>query len=315
MIEKLDISQFLSFHHLVIPKLNRINLISGRNNSGKTALLEAIRILSSEGENGVINNILKNRGLFYNNLYDIYEGLFNRKMISNNSENFHLSINDLVIRTKERNTFNHTFEVVNAYGVKKDLRPDNSGDFPRDQAVFIPFQINFQVLNQLWEPVVLTPKEDDVLDILRESIEPMLMRFDISEKSVRVRLKGEESPLPLQTLGDGVQRMLMVALSLANAQGRYLLIDEIELGLHYSVLEKLWKMIFTYALKWDIQIFVTTHSQDAILSFHQVASSNDTFHQSAEFIRLQIGRNGENEAIVYDGNRLEETLDLELEIR
>ncbi|HFB99193.1 MAG TPA: hypothetical protein ENJ53_00170, partial [Phaeodactylibacter sp.] len=62
MIDKLNISNFMTFEKLEIPVLKRVNLIAGKNNSGKTSLLEAIRILASSGENSVINDILKKRG-------------------------------------------------------------------------------------------------------------------------------------------------------------------------------------------------------------------------------------------------------------
>jgi len=103
-------------------------------------------------------------------------------------------------------------------------------------------------------------------------------------------------------------------LSLANAKNSILLIDELELGLHYSALEKLWNMIFKYAQKWNIQVFATTHSQDVLRTFHYVAD-DEKYINDAQYIRLQVNRKGENEAILFDGERLRESLELQLEIR
>jgi hypothetical protein len=44
----------------------------------------------------------------------------------------------------------------------------------------------------------------------------------------------------------------------------FLLIDEIENGLHYSVLKKVWKAIAQYARKSNSQIVTTTHSWESI---------------------------------------------------
>lgn len=62
MLESLYIENYRLFKKLDIPKLGRVNLIPGRNNVGKTALLEALRIWASEGERSVINNIIWQRG-------------------------------------------------------------------------------------------------------------------------------------------------------------------------------------------------------------------------------------------------------------
>ena len=44
MLESLHIQNYRLFKDLKIDKLGQVNLIAGKNNTGKTALLEAIRI-------------------------------------------------------------------------------------------------------------------------------------------------------------------------------------------------------------------------------------------------------------------------------
>ena len=61
MIKSLKIKNFKNLNGLEIPKLSQINLISGKNNVGKSSLLEAIAIYSSPYQ---IIEILKNRGEF-----------------------------------------------------------------------------------------------------------------------------------------------------------------------------------------------------------------------------------------------------------
>jgi len=310
MIDKLNIENFMTFEKLKIPTLKLVNLIGGKNNSGKTTLLDAIRVLYSEGNDSVINNILNNRGSFKKNLVSSYQGLFNRDS-KRHKINYSLSINNFFLHKENLNKKDRYYHIQ--HNSEIELNANIDSDSPRDEIIYVPFKSGLELLNDLWENIVLTSKEDDVNEILRETVEPNLVRFDVGN-SVRVRLKGLEQPVPLGTLGDGVYRVLLIALSLANAKDSILLIDEIELGLHYSAMEKLWEMIFKYAHEWNIQIFVTTHSQDAIKTFHYVAS-NEKYIDDAEYIRLQISRKGENEAIVFDGNRLKDSLDLQLEIR
>jgi AAA15 family ATPase/GTPase len=71
-------------------------------------------------------------------------------------------------------------------------------------------------------------------------------------------------------------RVLQLSLKLFSAKGGFLLIDEFENGLHYSVQEKVWALLFEMAERLDIQVFATTHSWDCIESFAKEAVSRDT---------------------------------------
>lgn len=58
MIDTLAIRNFRLFEELVIPHLGRVNLIVGKNNSGKSSVLEALTIYASQGEPSTLLSIL-----------------------------------------------------------------------------------------------------------------------------------------------------------------------------------------------------------------------------------------------------------------
>ena len=60
-IGTLSIKQFRAFRQIKIEGLGRVNLITGRNNTGKSSVLEALRILASDASPSVIYNILRFR--------------------------------------------------------------------------------------------------------------------------------------------------------------------------------------------------------------------------------------------------------------
>ncbi|MEL6867325.1 MAG: ATP-binding protein, partial [Bacteroidota bacterium] len=307
----LNIRNFMTFEELEIPTLKRVNLIAGKNNAGKTALLDAIRVLKARRINAVINNILAAREVFVPGDSNCYIHLFNRKGVGSEQ----VEINESIIEIINFGSEDMNFAYYAKGGSEEEaiLLDPNVVSTPLDDLIHVPYQANNENLLRFWGNIDLTPKEDDVLQMLKETVQPNLVKFNISDQ-VRVRLKDTNSPVLLGTLGDGVRRILHIALSLANAQNNILLIDEIEMGLHYSAMEKLWQMIFKYAHAWDIQVFATTHSQDAIRSFHYVASE-EQYLEEAEYIRLQVNRKGEHEAVIYDGQRLKDSIQLELEIR
>jgi AAA15 family ATPase/GTPase len=71
-------------------------------------------------------------------------------------------------------------------------------------------------------------------------------------------------------MGDGMNRILTIILALVNSDNGCLLIDEFENGLHYTVQENLWRIIFHLSKELNIQVFATTHSEDCIKGFQSV---------------------------------------------
>lgn len=133
---------------------------------------------------------------------------------------------------------------------------------------------------------------------------------DNDERVPYIAIEGEKTPRRLSSMGDGVNRILTIILAMLNAKGGVLLIDEFENGLHYSVQQKLWKVIFNLSRSLDIQVFVTTHSRDAIRAFVAENIEND-----GTFIRLERRKN-KVVAVTYDNKEdLELVLEQDIEIR
>ncbi len=61
MLESFEISNFRLFQHLKVKKLNRVNLIVGKNNSGKSSFLEALEIYASNASASVLFELLESR--------------------------------------------------------------------------------------------------------------------------------------------------------------------------------------------------------------------------------------------------------------
>jgi AAA15 family ATPase/GTPase len=87
---------------------------------------------------------------------------------------------------------------------------------------------------------------------------------------------GMKRKIPLNYLGEGILRFLsFINSALQVRKGGTLLIDEIENGIHYSLHNKLWEMLFSLSKQFNIQIFITTHSKEITESFiHSACSLN-----------------------------------------
>ena len=82
MLQKLFIESFRGIHHLQMDRLNRINLIVGDNNCGKTSVLEAIQLLGPSSNSGNIFRIARQReylmGFAGNSIYENFICMFPR---------------------------------------------------------------------------------------------------------------------------------------------------------------------------------------------------------------------------------------------
>jgi AAA15 family ATPase/GTPase len=74
----------------------------------------------------------------------------------------------------------------------------------------------------------------------------------------------DKSRIPLGSLGDGMRRMLALAASLVCSRDSAMFTDEIDTGLHYSVMSDMWKLVIGRAIASNVQVFATTHSWDCI---------------------------------------------------
>ena len=79
-----------------------------------------------------------------------------------------------------------------------------------------------------------------------------------------VGLRGGGSRYPLGTFGDGMRRLLLLRLALANNADGHVLVDEVDTGLHWTVMAGMWRLVVEVADKSRLQLFATTHSHDCI---------------------------------------------------
>jgi len=118
--------------------------------------------------------------------------------------------------------------------------------------------------------------------------------------------------IPATQMGQGFSRLLTLFSEMMVSNAKVLLIDEIENGLHYSVLTQVWKGIAALAEAEDIQVFATTHSWGCIVAAHEAFAASSDYNFALH--RLQRV-NGKIEAITYDRETLETSLHAELEVR
>ncbi|MDU9048537.1 MAG: AAA family ATPase [Candidatus Electrothrix sp. Rat3] len=317
MIEQFEIKNFRGFSEYKIDDVGQVNLLVGTNNCGKTSILEAIRLLKSEGNLYDLLSVLLRRGeriqkdteenrRIYGDLCRLFYGFELNPTsyfsitghINNQDEVISVSVHDIPIQPE---LFEKEPDFSAGYHLNVRWNETKDQDFPlsldgglsydyirrrsnikpstvkESKLEFVPTSsLSTQEIVALFEEIVLTPDEDLVLDALR-IIEPDITRLASLGGNTRyyplrpgnydrgglfVKTSKWEERVPIGSFGDGIWRLLGLILSLVAAKNGTLLIDEIDTGLHHTVMSKMWKLICITARKLNVQVFATTHSSD-----------------------------------------------------
>ncbi|HAI69372.1 MAG TPA: hypothetical protein DCM38_08050, partial [Gammaproteobacteria bacterium] len=144
----------------------------------------------------------------------------------------------------------------------------------------VPTQaINKGKVATLWDNINVQPalREEvfKALQLIDAKIQEVVLVGGEKESTPILIYKNGEKKIPLTSLGDGMTHLFHIILALVNAKEGFLLIDEFENGLHYTVQPKVWELIFKLAKALYVQVFATTHSKDCVEGFHTVWESQE----------------------------------------
>ena len=104
---------------------------------------------------------------------------------------------------------------------------------------------------------------------------------------------------PVSTFGDGIRRLLHIALKLASVKGGILLIDELESTIHTEALQNSFQWLVKWCTEMDVQLFATTHSLEAVDALLEVTESDSDL----VLYRLEP-KEGKTKVVRHDGHRL-----------
>lgn len=342
ILSSLEIENFRLFRQLRIERLARVNLIVGKNNVGKTALLEALWLYARRGVPAVIRDQITRREEAAVSNYGAITAL--RHLFTDRPEQLHVGLNlnlgplhdplqrlSIGIETASNGASapaNIPPRYVVRYAGQSYLSVellasifdiDGLPTLANLHATFLTAdgRMNPAYLESLWEQIALTDDEARAvawLQLLAPDIERISLKSDPSGRAQRVpmvRVRGMSEPIALRSYGDGLVRLFAIAIAALNARNGLLLIDEIENGIHYTVQPDIWRFMFQLAESLNVQVFVTTHSSDCIEAFQMVAEEQ---HADGQIIRL--ARKGATlVAICFDGHDLETITRDHIEVR
>lgn len=345
-LPSLSIQAFRGIESLSIPRLGRVTLLAGMNGTGKTTVLDAIRIYAARGNRSALFELPQRREevaaitdedgdtILVPDLAAIFhEGDVSRharisiglsdgadrlevQMVSPGDEHFDRiaaslpeTVEDqdiMVLRVMFRGAVRILPPVQFPHKFRRLGRLHDNGDFPREikLASLGPGLPDNDEVARFWNHVMLTDEEDRALEALKLVLGGSVSRvavagdekgsFGMDGQRVLVKLKDRARPVPLKSLGDGAVRLFGIALALADSRDGFLLVDEVENGIHHSVQHDFWRMVLRAAQDNNVQVIATTHGWDCVRGFAQAA----TEMEDAEGVLVRLEREDDRIRVV-----------------
>ena len=112
---------------------------------------------------------------------------------------------------------------------------------------------------------------EEMLEILKDYDEDIIsINYDNDDKYrpsrgvYKILSKSYKEALPLNVYGDGMKKAILLMSAVLKAQNGILLLDEFETAIHTSAMDRTFRWILETCLKLNVQVFLTTHSKEAI---------------------------------------------------
>lgn len=334
MYTSFSVENFKLFDQLTVAPLARVNLIGGKNNAGKTALLEALWVHSHPAAPRDALQIAAGRdiggygrGELFADLFPQYDADLTIKLQGKCQDNRGVSTLHISRQDRARQSvidwdsvsgedaagfdfdselvFEHTDESGNktltsawldAEAVSGRWHPALKDD--RESVAVTEYPCVFDHPKRRPDPSVIAARFDQaeaagcrrVIEMIIRLLEPRLQRMTAivdrrGNPSIHADL-GDGQLFPITMMGEGIQRLLALALAFPSVRNGAIFIDEVENGLHHKALVDVWLHLDWLSQTFNVQVFAATHRYECIKAAHTAFKLIEVADELA-YVRLQ----------------------------
>lgn len=344
MFNRIEIERFRGIRYASIDGFKQINLFFGKNNCGKSSLLESLFLASGLSNPSLPIHVNFMRGYSKVRFDDLKLDFYNLdssqpihiRMENEEKRDLKISLieqnqNSISLNADETNILSNVEE--GKYGLRFDFsindKPfesqinfnstspqDITRNVPNDyveslQCIYLSPKYNFNTSVQGLKRILQNKDEHFIIKGLR-IIEPHVKDFIYTDGEMLVDI-GLEKRIPVNMMGDGARKMVSLLTAIYDCKDSALLIDEISNGFHYSVMCDLWKVLINAAIRNNTQLFVTTHDVDSIKGLRDAALEN--YRDIVATFKLLKTSSDELKAYHYSLESLDYSINQEIEVR
>lgn len=347
-IKNIAINNFRGIRSLQTGNLQKVNIILGNNNSGKSSLLEAILILMGANKPSLPLEMNINRNytsfsqedfaMFFHNLdtntpikmdFAFDDGTSRELFIRYYQQNIN-EVKASEIQNGGKNIFpqpSYGLEYVYQDGEKKNqstifydtsekkIKSEYSESEPSKRPTFfMGSRYNFNDYISHFNQIVTDKEKSVVIEALHE-IEPKIQDITVVGDKVMVDMQLKKL-IPINLMGDGTRKLFTIATALYNAKNGVLIIDEADNGLYHKSMKALWKLIVNTASRLNVQVFASTHSIDSLHALNSLlADDMPDFRKDVRIYTLRKNNEDDVTCYPYGYEKFSYLLDMEEEIR
>ncbi len=338
MLDRIRIQNFRVLKNLEINGFRNINIFIGEPNTGKTSILEALYIYFGDlKKDNSILEILESRRMiidddcFKSLFYDYMAGKEN-KIVFNGKYNGDDEYTSLDIYND--NTLSTNFDLTHDNIISKGIDTlkceykkgkNITDEIHISKSFFNPQQIQFQtqitknttpranvasfICNGNFEHVrehlknILEDrnKKNDFIQRYKKFSEDIEEISFLGEK-IAVQIQGLNKSINFKLMGQGFQRYVYIQSAICDNK-KYIMIDEIENGLHFESIDML---VNTMLEAHDIQFFITTHNKELLQKIAKIFTKKQVDDRLAVFKvyknqerNIEIGRYSQEDFIFH----------------
>lgn len=344
MIKGIEIKNFRGIQKSKIEGFSQVNLFFGKNNCGKSSLLEALFLVC--GQSNPLLPASINAMRTYNRISEQDIRYFFYKMDTSQEisistfgdQERHLAISAFR-QASDVDVNNVSTELLQQYGLKLRFST-NEGEFNSEvqydthdpNKIEQKSQVDSRYIEKL-KCMYLSPrydsnasleglqniylnKDEEFLAEALKLLEPTAKDPVFIENVMLVDI-GLSQRIPINLMGDGIRKIVSFLTSIYACRGGVVLFDELSNGFHHSVMKPMWDIVIRAAVKNNVQVFATTHDNDSIRGFQQAALGylNENKIEVASGFTLQRIKDDELKEYRFSINQIGYAMDQEMEIR
>lgn len=301
MLNNIEIKNFKGIKDLKLENFSKINFFVGKANTGKTSILEALYAFLLKNPNDImllldVRRMHIDSDAFQSFFYDytlekkptiksgdaelIIDCDRNSQYI-NISTNKNNTITDLSNGINEINFIYQNSQGKKTFNIKKiflnldqiqfqhSLNLEGSFVFPEINDVDFIYQGSFydnNLIEYLSKIVEEKEKKEDLKKICKDFSEDIEELY-FSKNKIVIQKTNLKNAINFKLLGEGFKKYIAIQASILSEK-KYILIDELENGLHYEGIEKLLNAILK--TNDDVQFFITTHNLELLQKLSEI---------------------------------------------
>ena len=287
MLESLEREIFRGIKKLKIDNFKNINFFIGKANTSKTSLLESILISLSQSPYSItlllfFRSFIKDDDIFdslfydYNTTKEIYFNFFqnskefyinlklayenNEVVISFNDNNKIMNNKLLFIKDKNYNDppyliFDNENGIVRIYN---SINHNIYYEFITNENTSLHMALTFNL------KIILSDKnKSNIFKNMYKQFDNKIKDIKFIEKSIVIEFENLNHTINIKSMGKGFQTYISIIASMV-AGKKYIIIDEIENGMHFESVKILLENILSLSKEYGLQFFITTHNKELL---------------------------------------------------